>query len=277
LRKLSEVHPEIAAGRQEMALREYALEGLQVWGRVTNTAILTTMPGQSKHLYPWLMERKPKDMHLIGGLKTYILPGARENDSRPYDFADRSGWKEIADEAKEIVKATGVNIVLLENETALERFHTGNSTIDFERLRTSLGVLKETGIQFWWYFPTILSNSERVADREVRTEKFVRVVAEAMPGACFLPGFTSWKNWEKDAAEVARRERMIAIVGMNRFREQLLVRTEGFIAYGTKKKPVYTPREALDVVSKLTGEQFIVYPGARQWVSLGEEFVKLGR
>jgi hypothetical protein len=166
LRPLKDVHPELAADRPPMQVRDYALEGLRAWSKVTDVAIITTAPGQAPNLYPWLMQNRPSGMRIIGGLKTYRLPGTRPGDDRPYDFADLDGWKEIAAESREIVRATGVNIVLLENETALNAFHTCAAEIDFDRLASSLAALRETGIEFWWYFPTI------------------------------LPSFICWKGWE---------------------------------------------------------------------------------
>lgn len=274
LRPLKEVHPELGTDRPPMQVREYALEGLRAWSKVTDVAIITTAPGQAPHLYPWLMQNRPPGMRIIGGLKTYTLPGTRAGDDRAYDFADPDGWKEIAAESREIVRATGVNIVLLENETALNAFHTCAAEIDFDRLARSLAALRETGIEFWWYFPTILLNSEACPNREERTEKFVRSVAAAMPDARFLPGFTCWKGWES-TREAELRRKMIEITGLDRFREHFLVRTEGFIAYGPKKKPCYTARETLEQVRKLPGDQFILYPGALQWVTMAREFAML--
>jgi hypothetical protein len=68
---------------------------------------------------------------------------------------------------------------------------------------------------------------------------------------------------------------MLEITGLDRFREHFLVRTEGYIAYGPKKKPCYTAREALEQAQKLPGDQFILYPGALQWVTMAREFAEL--
>jgi hypothetical protein len=248
---------------------DYCLDGLVIWADVTDQAIVSTKPGKVLSVYPQLMARKPPNLSIIGGLKTYILQGAAPGDARPYDFADPDGWRRIAREARQIVEITGVNIVVLESETAWQPFQQGKAAIDFEKLRKSLAPLRETGIQFWWNPIRIKPNTPEFPDRQEQTTQLVRAIADALPNCVFLTSYTAWRDWKSDRrSEATLRRKMRDLLGQSRMQERLLVTVDGRVG----KKRAYTPKEALNMIAELPGEIINVYPTGSNWVDVARKF-----
>jgi|GEM_PF-3896800 len=252
-----------------MTMLDYCLLGIESWAQVTDTIIVTTMPGQSKHLYPELMRRIPPGVRIIGGLKTTRLPGGSPGDERPYDFADPTEWAVIADEAKEIATQTGFNSVLLENETALRPYTLGDKRIDFDRLATSLSILRASGVTYWWNLPRILPDIPEFTDRDASTTQFVSTIADALPSSVFLGGYTAWFDWRY---QLELRSTMQGILGEDRIQERMLVTPDGFHRTAEFEKRCYTPAEAIDRLPDLTGDAANVFPGVENWVHVGQTF-----
>lgn len=275
---LKEIFPELSAGRKDQLLRDYAVDVIKTWSPSVDTFIVSTRPGQVQSLYPFLMKKKPEGTRIIGGLKTYTLSGCSPDDKRPYDFADAEGWKRIAKESIEIVRATGVPIVLFENQTALTPFHDENKPIDLVKLKESLKALKETDIEFWWNLPQILENHAGSPHQEDRTSALLQAVAEALPNAKFVTGFTAWQGWETHhTKEKERRETMTRIVGRERMIDNLLLGHDGYWNYSPTRKSsrrCYTSAEAVVELSKLPGP-VTIYPDSYSWMIMGEEFARL--
>ena len=106
------------------------VEGLLEWQAVTDTAIVSTMPGQES-VFRTLRRRVP-GMHIIPGIKTYpSLPR----------FDSVEGWRQIADHATAVLAAADTNELLLENETAIRQYRRGEEPVDLSRLRQGLETL----------------------------------------------------------------------------------------------------------------------------------------
>lgn len=272
--KLSKVNPDIDRQQGKVSLGDHNLRGLKLWSQVCDRVIVTTKPGKVESLYPDLMQKKPQHLQIIGGLKTYILPGASPSDKRRYDFSDTNAWKQIVDEARRIVNITGTNIVVLENETALQPFHQGKSTIDFDRLRLSLVPLKESGIQFWWWWPAVLNATSEFPDRQQQTARLTRVISEAVPNSIFIGAYHAWYNNLSDKANLERRQAMIDITTEGRLHEILYVQPDGFVHYSLiKKKRCYKPDDISSLLRQHPDETYILYPGVANWVMIAELFI----
>jgi hypothetical protein len=279
-----DVVSEADGARPGMTQLDFALAGLETWGRVTDKAIISTTPGNARHLYPGLMARKPAHLRIIGGLKTYNLPGARKSDPQPFEFAHRPTWQQLADESREIVAVTGFNRVLFEQETALDKYHTGQATIDYSLIRDAFQPLRETGIEFWWYFPSVLDNTALFPARWAHTTIFVRTVATHSPSSIFAGGSTGWYHWKNNRRlEVDRRDFMAGLVGQSSTRDSFFVRPEGYMYSEGVQVRCYTPTEAVAELNTLTvvgtrdvgvGE-VMIYPGATGWLKTAEGFVSI--
>jgi len=261
--------------------RDFFVASLAHWSKVSNAVIVTTRVGNSRHLYPYVMSRKPENVHIIGGFKTSILPGAtarsaEEQSTNKYLFADEKTWLQMASEAREITRTTGNNVIVLENEGALWRFNTGKASIDIEKLYRSLAPMRETGIQFWIYLPSILENTPNVPNREKETERLFKAVAKALPGSVFFGTHTAWHGWRSREGDVRRRRAEEDIVGADSIHEMLYVGLDGYTHLkGGRKRRCYTPTELLAEVDRLPGQVFIVYPGAKRWMPVGNRFETL--
>ena len=272
--KLSQVNPDADRKHGQISLRDHCITGLKRWSKITDKAIVTTRPGKVETLYPDLMQHKPKQLEIIGGLKTYILPGASPSDKRRYDFTDKTGWKRIVKEAKRIVQITGTNVIVLENETALKPFHQGKFKIDFDRLRHSLAPLKESGIEFWWWWPAVLNNTSDFPDREKQTAQLTSAVADAVPNSIFIGSYHAWQSRQRDPNNLRRRQTMIDILGPARLHEILYVQPDGFVHYSNfKKKQCYRAEEVQPFLDEHPKVKYILYPGVRNWVAIAEKLI----
>jgi len=273
--QISKLIPGLNDEHANLTALMHALKGLESWTRITDTVIVSTRPGQTKKLYPHLMRQKPAALTIIGGLKTYNLPGCSPDDPRPYDFSNSQGWAALAEEVREISFLTGTKRVLLENETALKPFHTGKASIDFEKLRLSLAVLRESDIQIWWWLPAILDDSTQAPNRRRDTLRLVEAVRDAVPNSVFLSADAGWSDWENNQSDKARRRLMIETVGESRFRDLLYVTPDGYMQTSKSRRRVCYTVSAAVTQSQRLSEEVIIYPGAANWLDIAKEFARL--
>jgi hypothetical protein len=243
-----------------------AIEALTIWD--TETAILTTWPAYIANLYIPLAQRKPAGMQIIGGIKTYRA--LRES------YSDPGGWQQIAASCLRIAEQTGTPICLLDNEPALEKYHRGEASIDYDELATSLKPLANSGLMFWWYQPEILDDdppedgAPGFPDRLEQTTRLVETVAKAVPRSVFSMGYAAWHGWELNERDVvARRLATIALVGADRVQDRLFVTADG--RFGRNNKRCHTPAEARQLSERLIGPM-IYYPGSGDWLSTGRAY-----
>jgi len=255
---------------------DYFLAGLQHWAEVTDLAIVTTsrLRLDRQDLFPLLMHQRPPTVRIIGGLKSSeFVPGAAPFVAANYDFADPAAWRIIADHARAIVQATGANVVVLENETAVRPYHEGRATIDYQRLTSSLAPLAATGIEFWWYLPQIGYNIPEFPDRLAQTTQFVDAVNQALPTCRFITLYTSFSRWRGHSLVEPYRNAMIEHVGLPRMNEMLYVTESGYI----NDRYYYQPAELIPQLDNVlpVGNLNVVYPGLRDWILVAENFTSL--
>ncbi len=258
--------PDAILSRPNINYIDHCVEGLPYWSKITDTVIVLTKHKQVDTLYPELMRRKPSKMHIIGGLKTFVLGE---------DFANPQGWQTIARYAKRVVRITGSNVVVIGCETPLLPFHRGKASIDFDKLRESLSQLRDTGIQFWWHPIRILPNSPDFPTREQDTTRLVQTIHEVLPDSVFLTAYTSWHGFEKNRkSELTLRAKMIDLVGIDHIHDRLFPTPDGYWHYdGGVKKRCNTVAEAVDRLSQPNGGVIMdVFPGGLSWVQVAKEF-----
>lgn len=257
-------------------LLDYYAAGLEVWARVSPAVIITASRRriENRDLYGLLNERKPPLVRIIGGFKTSdYIPGTVPFDRDSYDFADPAAWQLMAQHARVLVSETGTNVVVLENETATEPYHYDGAEIDYERSTESLVALAETGIEFWWFLPRILADTPEFPNRQQETTRFVTAIIDALPQSKFLTTYTGASGWQGRDFIERHRDAMIDLVGLSRMNELLYVTSDGF--YGGRY--YYTPREAAAEMVLTSSEAGlnIVYPGAANWVVVGQELAQM--
>ncbi|KAA0223037.1 MAG: cadherin-like domain-containing protein [Phycisphaerae bacterium] len=252
--------------REGMTVFDFAMVGIENWAKVTNTVVITTTGSNVRGLYDALRENKPRGLTVIGGFKTAsYLP--------PDNFAYQPGWVTILDRAKLTVQHSGVNVVVLENETALEMFNGHRATIDLDELRASLQPLAESGIEFWWWMPAVFRNREYWEEREEGTAELTRTVVEAVPNSKFITGYTGWPDWERGVFQEPRlREWMIDLVSAERFFDRHMVTRSGRRMRGNQEADCYTAATSLEAMQTLINSEFFLYPGASQWILTSEDY-----
>lgn len=162
--------------RHDPLLRETDLDraivGLRAWSRVTDTAVVSTLPGKS-WLYLTLRERVP-NMTIIPGIKTApLLP----------QFDNLAGWAAIAEEVENVRRTSGQNTVLLEHETALRPIVLGEYAPDVDTLRMGLALLPSRVEYVWrpslFWFISGDGGRDRLAD-------VCRIAEEVLPDVIFV-------------------------------------------------------------------------------------------
>lgn len=253
---------------------DYYLAGIEEWSEVTSSVVVITIRRrlEADSPFPALMRRKPSNLKIIPGIKTaHYIPGAVPVDLGAYDFADRSAWQLIATHARQIVSVTGTNIVALENETATHPYHALGAPIDYDRLRDSLGVLADTGIEFWWYLPEVDYDTPNFPNREEETTRFVETVIQALPQSKFRTLYTGFSGWEGHHLTEPWRRAMMDLVGLQNMNETLYTTVSGYIG----ERYYYKPAEALTQLRDVlpSDNVNIIWPGGSDWLNVAREFV----
>ncbi|MCH8853183.1 MAG: hypothetical protein IID41_11100 [Planctomycetes bacterium] len=249
---------------------EFMITGLEHWAKVTDTVIVTTRVPSIESFYGRLMKRIPAGLTIIGGFKTSILPGCVGADKGPYGIADPAGWRRIARAVEDVARLTGTNIVVLENEGAMWRFHTGDAPIDFPKLAASLVPLRETQVKLWIYGVQILIDSRRFPDREVQTTRLVKLFADALPGSIFFAGLTGWPQWEKKAGATRRLNALWGLVGRQSMYDIFYVTHDSLMHFSAgRTRPCLGPADVFAEAAKRPAEVVIVYPGVKNWLVVG--------
>jgi hypothetical protein len=138
---LVKIIPWIEVNLRDRKYFELAVAGLEVWRSVTDTAVVSTVPGMSD-LYPRLGRRVPS-MRILPGMKTHPRLGFGGFDSP-------EGWRLLAHDIVDVCATSGEKRVVLENESALRGYDDGTYTLNLERLRVCLEQLPQD-IDLWWY------------------------------------------------------------------------------------------------------------------------------
>ncbi len=258
-----------------MTRLDYCLAGLDSWSKVTDTVIITTQPSQIEHLYPELMRRKPPHVRVIGGIKTASLLGIAAGDTPSDYFASSDAWRSIALSVQEVARLTGVNTVVLENETALGPWVHGEASIDLHTLEASLAPLADTNTLTWWWLPWVMSNNaEEFPDRQAQSIEFVSTVERAVPRGTFLAEYAAWYGWRSWNGVIQRRSIMAELVGDARLQDGLFVTPNGYVQLPDGPKRAYTSIEALNEIPTLPGNMVRIYPGGANWVLVADEFAQ---
>ncbi|MBI4718972.1 MAG: cadherin-like domain-containing protein [Planctomycetes bacterium] len=315
----------------DMTQVDYCLRGLEAWAQVTDTAIVTTRQWKcaadchpcndtcacespcrcsrpcncddTACLYEELERRKPPGMRIIGGVETSAyLDACWPATGRPCSFADPAVWARIAEDVRRIAEATGVNIVALDNEDALNPFVQGAAVIDAAALHAALAPLAETGVVTWSYLPWVMSDHPTLfPDRHDRSCELVRAVAAALPQHVFMAGYSSYSGWRDYAGEIDRHNELCALVsgapaaadspcpapdptacvgGVPQVVDGMFVKLCGFETLrrthssGVMRR-TYSPARALSELPYLQGDAVRIYPGGTDWVLVARSFAAL--
>ncbi len=265
--EILELVPEVIGAKPGQTSREYCVAALHRYAKMTDTVIVTGQAYNVHTLYPYLMENAPEGLRIIGGIKPGgRLPGCTKAGTEPYDYTylgsveEHMGWAYLVDRAQYIASVTGNDIVVLENEGALWRFHVSEEgvDIDLEELSARLELFDQAGIQVWAYLPTMLGSPD--TPRRERTTALVETYLDALHEPIIF-GCDRGRDW-RTTYHLARREAMLALAGS--LYDMIYVRSDG--------DRYYTPEGAIEEMNTPPNSNFIVYPGIINWMSVAEDF-----
>jgi len=228
---------------------EHTVEGLKVWNSVTDTAIVTTMPGKAD-LYPRLRQAVP-GMRIIPSLKTLELLAD--------GFESGDGWARVADEVAAIIQLTpNAEQVLLENEEAVRPFIKGDQMSDIARLGAGLLQLPDDMVYLW--YPSIWGNEAE----QGRCAEVCRVVEDVLPNVRFIDQRFQGQPAVTDPSRAAADRRLMKIAKSPTLRMAYF--------YGPDHPHMFwrddqIHQALLQLRSGRTGPaEAVIYPGWRRWV-----------
>lgn len=217
-----------------------AIEGLRYWSQVTDTAIVTLVPGKSA-LYFRIRQEVP-GVQIIPALPTAAVLMTDKLDSV-------AGWRTIAREVRQICRRTGCDTYLLENEVAVKAYLEGKREIDFDRFRAGLEQLPKD-LKVLWY-PCIGSN-----DWEPRYLRLAEVVDDVL-NARLVDHLSMYNrhhlNHPRVKATMGRLDKVIS-------------RPPVQMIYCMKSPGYWALEDVPEALRLAHGDWAIVYPGAKAWV-----------
>jgi hypothetical protein len=226
---------------------ESAVTGLKVWQRVTDTAIVSTIPGKAE-IYSRLRERLP-ELNIIPGIKTSERLGTD-------DFDNVDAWKLIASDVSEVAEAAGQDRVILESESALLGYFDGEWSIDFDQLAIGLAYLPPD-IEILWY-PSIVSKGQ---EREDRSAAVCELVEEVCSVQFVDLGWDAPDSPDSPLRKAARER-------LDRIADNV---TLPITYFGTLSGYEYWRYDQIfEVMDYLSHPEMIIYPGDAYWIDAAD-------
>jgi hypothetical protein len=267
--------PEAVGAIPGQSQRDFCLQGLKDWAKVTDTVIVTTQADNAQYLYPYLMERKPANLRIIGGLKPGSkLRGTTRRSTDPYDFTylgsveEKKGWAYLVDRAEYITTVTQNNIVMLDNEGALWRFNVMEEKcdIDPDELANRLALFNDRGIQVWSWLPSILGT----VDTERRAQTMALVVAwrDGLKNSVIFAYNMMWYGWQNVEEKALNHKEMVNLMGQKFVYDYLIVTPDGYMHYPNKKIRCHIAQETVLKTASVS----IIYSGAKNWLPVSAAF-----
>lgn len=231
--------PWIEVNNSKQRTIDHAVEGLLIWQKITDTAIVSTVPGHEK-IYREFKKHVP-GMRIIPGMKTYTLLD---------QFDSIEGWREIARHVETALKESGEKEIVMENETAIRLYRRGESHIDLDRFRQGIELLPKN-VSYIWY-PSIQGHKEVV---QKRYENVCKIVASILDvrftnRSLYGPGAAN----ERPLKKAQDRIRLIS------------KRDSIPLIYCIAVHPWWTDQQIPHALSLVQGDWAILYPGTKRWV-----------
>ncbi len=256
---LPQMIPWLEVNTDERASLDRAVEGLLIWRRVTDTAIISTAPGYAKIYGP--LRQRTGNMRIIPGLKTAELLKK---------FDDPAAWRLVADEVRAMCLAANERRIVFENETALcneenptNNYWDGVVEFDFDKLKRGMAMLPPD-VEVWWYPSFVTGGAPRREKRHERSARLCRAVAEVLMARFVVsevgmpPERNEW--WNADLA---------------RLRDEISKRPSIPIVYFWGDNKFWRDDDFLVAMRSVRGKDAIVYPGAKRWVPAARRFVDM--
>ncbi len=228
-----------------------ALEGLELWSRGTDTAIASVAPVISDGAFFDVVKRRLPGLRIIPGIKTSGLLIPKGLDSV-------AAWREIGVVARDFCERTGSQSYLLENESAVHAYYSGQYNMNWERFREGLRELPREYTVIW--YPTVGGKDEAL-DRAVK-------LCQAVQNECTVR-FTDHASFFSPGV-VGTPGTLNAVRPLEALAKSLPVPL--IYCCGETFWPYDRVPEALGMVRSDTA---IIYPGAKRWVQAAREITPL--
>jgi len=246
-----------------MTQMETCLDGLRHWGELCDTAIVTTTWNYAGSLYGEISTAQKK----VGGPASWvnIIGGFKLGDRIRFD--DPAMWSQVAMVAKAIAVDTAQNIVVLDNETALEAFNKGEQVLDYRAMRKALDMLTRE-IAFWMAGPNVLIGNAAFPERFEETSDLVLNVGLSKPGTTFLGSYGGYPK-DVDTDRRARERDMMDRITDGATIDKMYARPTA------EDRGWYVPSQVAEYAAKLPSDTIIIDSGLANWIKVGEMMAEL--
>lgn len=230
------------------------LEGLKIWQRVTDTAIITVEPYALDQLREVVFGARY--MRIIGGLKTAAL-------LKDAGLMSRSAWAETCHMIDRIISITGQPVVLLENESTVAPYLNGSKPVPDGALMAEAIPAPWNRMPLWWY--------PSAADDNAVLHRYLALadsVAKALPNARMVDHGSLWgPNEPYDP--VAKNRAVLLCERCNQPPIEL------FYCHYVSGRPQAWPNSRIsEALSFAVGTEAICYPGRDNWISAATELAR---
>lgn len=242
----------------------HVLRGMAVWSRVTNTVIVSTVPGK-EHIYRELSKgvvphiAVPKHMVVIPGVKTHPVLDR---------FDSLKGWKAVAKSVEAILKhCPGATQVLLENETAMKPYIDGKQKINLRQLARGVSCLPREVEYLWW--PTYAGHSYAIQDRYFAV---VNAIA-SQHTLCFISRRLASPTAPDDVwMRYAARGLELTARSCWSYHSSVPIIWCG----GDKRhSKAWHYKQVPSVLDMVEGDEAILYPGSKNWVEAAKNLASI--
>jgi len=245
-----------------MTQMETCLDGLRSWGEVCDAAIVTTTWNYAGSLYGEISTAQKK----VGGPASRVnIIGLKLGGYMRFD--DPKLWAGVSTAVEIIAENTGQSIVVLDNETALEKFNTGEQMLDYRTMRKAMDVLPRE-IAFWMAGPNVLMGNSAFPERFEETSDLALNMALSKAGTTFV---SSYGGYPKDVDTDRRaRERDT----MDRITDGATI-DKMYVRPTAEDRGWYVPSQVAEYAAKLPSDTIIIDTGLANWIKVGEMMAEL--
>lgn len=235
--------PWLEVNRDTPSEIDNCVQGLRIWQLVTQRAVVSTAPG-GHTIYPKLRAAVP-GVSIIPGMKTY----ARLRDGK---FDDAAAWALVAQDMQAVAAAAKSKRVLLEHESALKGYWNSTYTLDVGKLTTALAQMGD--LEVIWY-PGLVGESEKV-----------QAISAAICRAADGSGAQIVDHYAASPQALTYGWSKLAKERLNEIVTQLTMPLAYVGKQGARMYWRYTDAQKLATMFADGHDEWLIYPGARQWV-----------
>lgn len=242
---------------------DHCIEGLREWAKITNTAIVSTVPGLAGELYLTLPHAATRVGRIIPGLKTHPILG---DDG--WDNKER--WAEVWREVGEIVAVTGSETVVFEHESAVKSVLAGPpwDPAKFRECLEQSDLSKNLRILWRPLITSSFGETGQLIGLEIGL-----IVKQACPNVVLIDGTSVTSPWATTAGITQRGSRLLRALASPDDPWPIAYFYGPEKSYWQDEQIIHSTPNQPAVLDLVQGKILILYPGKARWVEAAKAIV----